>query len=784
VTPERWQQLKVVFFGAIEREDASERVQYLDATCGDDIDLRQRVQSLLDQPPDEFDSLADEVSLTMPDANAGRRLGAYELTRELGRGGMGAVWLARRADEQFEKVVAIKLLKRGTDTDEVLRRFHTERQILARLEHPNIARLLDGGVTDDDLPYFVMEYVEGVPVTDFCRERALTLEERLRLFLKICGAVQFAHQNLIVHRDLKPANILVTVEGEPKLLDFGIAKLLEADESTLFVTMTEHQRLTPAYASPEQVRGEPITTVSDVYSLGTLLYEILSGQNAHKFSVPHPPPTELFRVVVQEEPVRPSSVVTDGTIARRLRGDLDNIILKALRKEPARRYSGVGSFTVDLQRYLENKPVTARKDTAWYRASKFARRNKLGMAAAVLVLLSLIGGIVMTRQQARQTRRQFQQTRRLAHSVIFDYHDAIARLPGSTAVRRQLVTDSLSYLDGLEKEGVRDHSLALEIALAYVKVGDVQGEPYAANLGDTAGALASYQKAIAMLSGLASTAPADAEVQRDFSLASLKLALLHQRRGAWDEALAVQRKGTAVIERLVASSNPTAANRALLADSYLSEGKALYQGARSPSVEAERAGLARFEQALAVREELVAADPANHELKRKLAAVHSYMGYALWAIGDLTGDRSNYDAALENFEKSYAMTRTVAVTEPTDTPTQRSVSAALADLAEKKALLGNPTAGRDHLLEAREIMRRLADADPDNLEAQRDVAEIDLNLARIYQQLEQLTEARTRCSLALQTLERAQRLDPTSAETARMLADARQRMTALDSAIQ
>jgi len=394
----------------------------------------------------------------------------------------------------------------------------------------------------------------------------------------------------------------------------------------------------------------------------------------------------------------------------------------------------------------------------------------------------LIGGFTMTQLQARQTKRQFQQTRRLAHAVLFDYHDAIARLPGSTAVRKQLVSDSLTYLDGLEKEGVRDRSLALEIALAYVKVGDVQGEPYAANLGDTAGALASYRKAIDILSGLANDASPDAEVQRDFSLASLKLALLHVRRGAWDEALSVQRKGTAVIERLVAGHHSTAADRALLADSYLSEGKALYQGARSPSVEAQRAGLARFQQALAVREKLVAADPANYELKRKLGAVHSYMAYALWAIGDLTRDRSNYDAALENFEKSYAMTRTVAVAEPTDTQAQRSLASALADLAEKKALLGNPTAGRDHLLEAREIMQKLADADPDNLEAQRDVADIDLGLARIYQQLQEFTEARRRCTLALQTLERAQRLDPTSAETARMLADARQRMAALESA--
>ncbi|PYJ09391.1 MAG: hypothetical protein DMF06_10245 [Verrucomicrobia bacterium] len=697
-------------------------------------------------------------------AITGQRLGAYELVRELGRGGMGAVWLARRADQQFEKLVAIKLLKRGTDTEEVLRRFFAERQILARLDHPNIARLLDAGETDDQLPYFV--------------------SERLRLFIKICSAVQFAHQNLVVHRDLKPANILVTAEGEPKLLDFGVAKLLTPGDDAWQMTIAGQERFTPAYASPEQVRGEPITTISDVYSLGALLYEILTETTPHRFSTRTPTATELRRVICENEPLRSSAAAKDPEAGKRLRGDLDTILRRALAKDPQRRYRGDGQLGDEILRYLENRPVHARPDTLYYRTGKFLRRNKAGTAATALVALALIGGVVMTQLQARQTKRQFQQTRRLAHAVLFDYHDAIARLPGSTAVRKQLVSDSLAYLDGLEKEGVRDRSLRLEIALAYVKVGDVQGEPYAANLGDTAGALASYGKAIGILSGLANAAPGDAEVQRDFSLASLKLALLHVRRDAWDEALAVQRKGTAAIERLVASGNSTATDRALLADSYLSEGKALYQGARSPSVDAQRAGLARFGQALALREELVAADPANHELKRKLSAAHSYMGYALWAIGTLTGDRSNYDAALTHFEKSYTMTRTVAVAEPTDTQAQRSLSSALADLAEKKAALGNPTAGRDHLLESREIMQKLAEADPDNLEAQRDVADIDLSLARIYQQLQELTEARTRCGLALQTLERAQRLDPTSAETARMLADARQRMTALESAAQ
>lgn len=342
MTPERWQQVKSTLAAALERPDATERAAFVTRACAEDTALRREVESLLAQPEDEFELVGKTIGAANPDglvfSDKGRRVGNYELIRELGRGGMGSVWLARRADQQFEKLVAVKLLKRGTDTDEVLRRFQNERQILARLEHPNIARLFDGGVTDDGLPYFVMEYVDGKPVTQYCRDRALTIEERLELFLKICRAVQFAHQNLVIHRDLKPGNILVPADGEPKLLDFGIAKLLAPDDTTPEVTIAEHQRLTPAYASPEQVRGEPITTGSDVYSLGTLLYEILTETNAHRFSVPHPQATELLRVITQEEPVRPSAAVTDASIARRFRGDLDNIILKALRKAPARRY--------------------------------------------------------------------------------------------------------------------------------------------------------------------------------------------------------------------------------------------------------------------------------------------------------------------------------------------------------------------------------------------------------------------------------------------------------------
>ncbi|HEX8280523.1 MAG TPA: serine/threonine-protein kinase, partial [Chthoniobacterales bacterium] len=288
MNPARWQQVKAVLGDALELDETGQRTAFVASACAEDTALMREVNSLLNSSrSDRFEACASDMrvgSSEVDETPIGQRLGAYRIVQELGRGGMGAVYLAERADQEFTKQVAIKLLKRGTDTDEVLRRFRSEREILARLEHPNIARLLDAGTTEDGLPYFVMEYVIGARVNDYCFAQNLSVADRLRLFLKICAAVQFAHQNLVIHRDVKPANILITAEGEPKLLDFGIAKLVSLDGGAFQLTVQDQQRLTPAYASPEQVRGDAITTVSDVYSLGALLYELLVGVSPHKFA--------------------------------------------------------------------------------------------------------------------------------------------------------------------------------------------------------------------------------------------------------------------------------------------------------------------------------------------------------------------------------------------------------------------------------------------------------------------------------------------------------------------
>jgi serine/threonine protein kinase len=328
--------------------------------------------------------------------------------KEIGRGGMGAVYLAIRADELFNKQVAIKVIKRGMDTDDVLRHFRNERRILGNFDHPNIAHLLDGGSTESGLPYFVMEYVEGKQIDEYCDERCHSITDRLELFQQVCAAVSYAHRNLVVHRDLKPSNIVITKEGIPKLLDFGIAKILEigSEEKS---TVTGILLMTPEYASPEQAQGLPVNTLSDVYSLGVVLYELLTGRDPYPFK--NRTPIEIARIISETQPQIPSAVIdslvsktregTQERLQKRLRGDLDNIVLMALRKEPERRYQSIDQFSEDIHRHLHGLPLTASKDALLYRTIKFIKRNKIEVGASILICLSLLGGIIVSTWQAQ-----------------------------------------------------------------------------------------------------------------------------------------------------------------------------------------------------------------------------------------------------------------------------------------------------------------------------------------------------------------------------------------------
>jgi tRNA A-37 threonylcarbamoyl transferase component Bud32 len=501
MTPQRWQRLEALYDAAAELPPL-ERARFLDDQCQDDEDLRHELTAMLRDAGSGFTNALEHAAAAIAqdtDSWTGRRVGPYRILRTIGTGGMGAVFLAIRDDDQFRKEVAIKTLKFEAVDRATLTRFRHERQILAGLEHPNIARLLDGGANEQGTPYLVMEYVAGIPITDYCGSRQLTIEGRLRLFRQVCAPVQYAHQKLIVHRDIKPGNILVTAEGHPKLLDFGIAKLLDPSGETADLatqTATGMRLMTPDYASPEQVRGDAITTATDVYSLGAVLYELLTGRRPH--ALQNYDAVEIARVICLTEAPRPS---TTGN--RRLRGDLDNIVLKALHKEPARRYSSVEQLSEDIRRYLEGLPVIARPDTFAYRTGKFARRHRLGLAAVAALIVALAGGVVSSLHQARIAQARFQQVRKLANRFLFDFDAQIRNLPGATKAREMLVTTALEYLDNLSRDAHGDPALQWELASAYEKVGDVQGSPAMPSLGRTNALLQSYQKAIAMEEDLA-----------------------------------------------------------------------------------------------------------------------------------------------------------------------------------------------------------------------------------------------------------------------------------------
>ena len=452
MTYEPWRRVRDVFDAAKEMA-AGERPAFLAQACHGDEWVRREAEALLaafeeagafiEEPAAA--KLAGLPSESIGASLIGRRIGAYRIVREIGRGGMGVVYLAVRGDDEYQKQVAIKLAWPAQESDEMLRRFRLERQILANLDHPNIARLLDGGATEDGLPYVVIEYAPGAPITVYCDEHGLSITERLTLFLTVCAAAEYAHRNLVIHRDLKPSNVLVTEDGTVKLLDFGIAKLLQHGDETdaASLTRTGRRLMTPDYASPEQVRDEPITTASDVYSLGVVLYELLTGHRPYRFK--NRTLSEFERAICGVEPEKPSAIVVrveDSTgpdaapipartpesvsivregrpekLRARLAGDLDNILLMALRKDARQRYQSAEQFSADIRRHLEGERVLARKATLGYRAGTFVRRHRVGVGAATLLILTLIGGIIATSWQAGKAIAQSRANRRLLYAA-------------------------------------------------------------------------------------------------------------------------------------------------------------------------------------------------------------------------------------------------------------------------------------------------------------------------------------------------------------------------------
>ncbi|HMV50869.1 MAG TPA: serine/threonine-protein kinase, partial [Blastocatellia bacterium] len=711
MTPERYQRIKQLFQEAQEKDTAS-RAAWLQEACGEDSSLRREVETLLreNSSADTLPFLETEAVLAaapiLPRFDQdrtmiGQRVGLYRVISELGRGGMGNVYLAERDDDAFKKRVAIKIVRRGMDSAEILSRFRHERQILASLDHPNIARLLDGGTTAEGMPYFVMEHIEGRPIDDYCESHQLKTSERLELFRTVCAAVHYAHQNLVIHRDIKPTNILVTEDCTVKLLDFGIAKILnpELADDTIYPTRTWERPMTPAYASPEQVLGHNVTTATDVYSLGVVLYELLTGQKPYQ--IKSVSPHEIARVVCENEPERPSTAVirrttSDGAretngnfnveyaekLRRQLQGDLDNIVLMALRKEPERRYASVQQFSEDIRRHLAGRPVIAREDTARYRMSKFIARHRAGVIAAVLVTLSLLAGLVTTiwqmrvaRQQRAIAERRFNDVRKLANNVMFKYHDAIENLPGATPVREMLVKDALEYLDNLSREVGNDAALQQELAAAYEKVGLVQGHPYYSNLGDRAGAMRSYEKALAIRRALGAAGASDATSLYNLSRSQTLLADLKSESGDLAGALAGYRDALPVCERALAAAPNDTAIRNWVGAIYERLAETLEKTGDY------KTSLDYTQKSLEFSEQVAAAEPKEPKWRRNLAI--SYI-----KLGDRSYTMLDYGKALDFYRQALARYEVLFAEDKLNTSVRREMATTL-DSAGKMLQLMN-----------------------------------------------------------------------------------------------
>lgn len=541
---QRWRQIEGLFTEALEIP-APSRAAFLAAKTAGDEDLRREVEALLacDRPAESLIETPAALMRELTVGMEGRRAGPFLLTRLIGEGGMGAVYEGVRDGDEFQMRAAVKVVPRGMDSAAMLARFRQERQILARLEHPFIARLLDGGATQDGLPYFAMEYVDGAPITEFCKSRGMRIDEKLLLFRLVCEAVQFAHQNLVVHRDIKPSNILVTREGVPKLLDFGIAKVLEQGPN-LATTWREMRIFTPDYASPEQARGATIGTGTDIYSLGAVLYELVSGAKPHRF--PSDSLEDMERTIVEEEIERPSAVAP-STLRKELEGDIDKIVAMAMRKEPQRRYNSAAELAEDIRRHLEGLPVVAHESNFRYRAAKFIQRNKLAVGAAVLTTLSLVAGIAASTSQARRAERRFQLVRELAHSLLHELHDEVEKLPGSLPARSAMVQTVTKYLDRLAQDS-SDPRLDLEIGRAYFRVAAIEGHPNHANLGKARLAREHTQRALEIFGRLTGQAETKADAFQELVVTHVEAAIVEESLGRRNEMEAHLRKAAAVAE--------------------------------------------------------------------------------------------------------------------------------------------------------------------------------------------------------------------------------------------
>jgi eukaryotic-like serine/threonine-protein kinase len=712
VNPGRWQAVGELFEQALSLP-VGERTACIDRASDGDDDLRGEVNSLLAShkaAPGGFvqEKIKNAVisfhEMRVAEHQA-TRIGPYRLIRELGHGGMGTVFLAERDDKQYKATVAIKLVRPGMDTEFILARFRRERQTLARLQHPNIAHLLDGGTTGDGLPYIVMEYVDGQVITQHAQQQKLDITARVILFLSVCSAVDYAHRNFVIHRDLKPGNVLVDSQGVPKLLDFGICKLLCADTlSAVSGEETMPGMMTPNYASPEQIRGEAVTLLSDVYSLGVLLYEMLSDKCPRRFASLT---AQGIASGMQKEIPLASAAVEDEVLARQLSGDLDNILMRALETEPQRRYDSAALFADDLRRYLLHEPVRARPQTRWYRALKFIRRNQGKVTAAAAMFVVLAGTLAVSLREAHIANTRLAQVRGLANKLVFDVHDAVHDLPGATPARQVIVQTAITYLDSVAAAVKGDPQAERELASAYRKLGDVQGNVVGANLGDPAGALVSYHKALVLMENIIRRKPSDAAAQTERLVLFHRIGTIQAYTKKTSDAVQTYQNAIRIGTPLIASAdNPF---KSALADLYIESCDA------KRNMGDNQGSLQDASEALRLYREIEASGTATPAMLQSLATADAAVGMAESKLGRLQDALGHYREGTEQMEK-------LAASEPHNASLRRDLMLAyghVADVSGNPNLenLGDQAGALQAYRRAAEIGKALYEADPANEQA-------------------------------------------------------------------
>ena len=782
-----WQRVRELLADALELP-VEERAAFVERVSGLDSSLRARLDELiaahdatsaagLDGPAFFLESRDSDPTETAP-SFIGRRIGAYRIEAEIAQGGMGAVFRAQRADDEFNKQVAIKLVRGAAFSSYAAELFRRERQVLASLEHPNIARLLDGGTTEDGSPFLVMEYVDGTPVTQYCEAHRLSIPEKLRLFQKICAAVHYAHQNLVIHRDIKPANVLVTEAGEPKLLDFGIAKIIAINAPGSTLTMGA---LTPAYASPEQLAGGVVTTATDTYGLGLVLYELLAGKRAFAADGS---PMALQREILERDADPPSEAILAKMptsaeranlekLSRQLKGDLDSIVAKALSKDPLERYSSAAQFQEEITRYLAGQPVLAHAPTALYQARKFCRRHRTGVVTALLAAMLAAAGITMILRAERNAKaeqaiaeKRFNDVRRLANSLLFELHDSIWTIPGTTSARKLIVERAQEYLDSLAQDAKSDPTLLRELASAYERLGDVLGDATGASLGNSEQSIRNFRRAVQIRETLAAQNSANVDDQWRLAAIYLRLSQAFALKGQSEDKREFLKKAFALLEPLARANENNAQVRYELAKAYerngLGQGNdpgeaianfekslVLYEGisAVNPTNASYRSEVAfahkhigaflslqqqyspaleHYRAALAIEEEQLRADPQNAQKRYAITFTYSDIGFILGHTGDISG-------ALGYYKKAFDIRSALAMADPQDARSHQGLASTYGYIAWLLSLQGKFDQAIENRMQELRIRQALSQADPTNEYKQLEIMVTKAHVGETYE---------------------------------------------------